>query len=94
MVEMLKTPDLKRRGWTDALIKRFMPTSDGTQPNPNYPSAAHPVKLYKLARVEKIESSSEFADHKRKADLRKLSAKKGVETKSAKNAGIHRKLTN
>jgi hypothetical protein len=46
---------LKQRGWTAALIKKFLDPPDATRPNPHYKSAA-PMRLYMATRVEAVES--------------------------------------
>jgi hypothetical protein len=52
--------DLKRRGWTEAMISRLLGTPDERQPNPYYPSAGTPMRLYLSPRVEAAEASPEF----------------------------------
>lgn len=71
---------LKYRGWTDALIKRFLPEHDKECPNPHYRHAA-PMRLYSAERVERIEESQAFKEAVEKSSKRKESAKKAVETK-------------
>lgn len=71
---------LKYRGWTDALIKRFLPEHDKECPNPHYRHAA-PMRLYSADRVERIEESQAFKEAVEKSSKRKESAKKAVETK-------------
>jgi hypothetical protein len=51
---------LGKRGWTDALVKRFLGEPDKTAPNPVYSSKA-PMRLYAVARVVGIEESPEWA---------------------------------
>ncbi len=50
---------LKARGWTDTLIKRFLPRCDRYARNPHYASAPK-ERLYKLTRVERIEKKETF----------------------------------
>lgn len=82
--ELFTTSELKSRGWTDSLIRKFLEEHDETRPNPKYSNAGSPMKLYRRDRVERIEKSEEFREAKRKADDRKVSAKKAVETKLKK----------
>lgn len=82
--KLFTTPQLKSRGWTKSLIQSFLMLPDETRPNPKYPNAGSPMKLYRCDRVEEIEASDDFREAKRRADARKESAKKGVATKSEK----------
>lgn len=86
-------PDLKGRGWTDALIRRYLPAEDATLPNPKVVNAGKPMKLYKRDRVEKFEASEEFQDANRVSERRKLSAKKAVATKLARMQDYVNNLT-
>ena len=81
---LLTTSELKDRGWTKTLIRRFLPTADATEPNPKYPNAGHPMKLYQLKRVEAAEATDEFRAASILSMKRKESAQKGVLTKEAK----------
>jgi len=78
-------PDLRKRGWTPALIARFLPTPDDTWPNPHYRKAA-PMKAYLADRVSAIEQSPEFAALRARAEARKRASARGVGTKRAKLA--------
>jgi hypothetical protein len=82
--EFLTTPELKKRDWTDTLIRKFLTTPDETRPNPKYQTTGSPMKLYRRDRVEQIEGSTEFRREIEKTRVRKVSAKKGVTTKQAK----------
>ena len=75
--------ELKRRGWTAGLIKKFLPKPDETKTNPIVKCAA-PMKLYKIKRVERIEKSEKFIKEMEAISIRKIAAKKAVETKTAK----------
>lgn len=71
--------DLKsKRGWTDMMIKKFLPTCDLEKMNPYYRHAA-PILLYSMEKVEQIESSVDFIETAKKSSIRKLAAKKRVE---------------
>jgi hypothetical protein len=45
---------LKRRGWSDRQITRYLPEPDGTEPNPHHPGGK-PMGLYCIRRVEALE---------------------------------------
>jgi len=51
--------DLKRRGWTDSLIAKFLRDADASRENPKYRNAA-PQQLFQIARVNRAEESDEF----------------------------------
>ena len=78
-----RSSELKQRGWTDGLIKKFMPKPDETKTNPIVKSAA-PMKLYKIKRAERIERSEKFIKEMESISKRKTAARKAVETKTAK----------
>lgn len=69
---------VKERGWTDWLIRQFLPSPDQTRRNPCYRNAA-PMKLYAVDRVVAAEATSEFMEHP--AHKRRQSAQRAVETK-------------
>jgi hypothetical protein len=77
---MLMTSDLENRGWTKALIRKFLPTPDKTTANPVFPSKAR-MRLYALDRVQQIESKEEFQREKAKVPQHRQTAKKAVATK-------------
>ena len=68
------------RGWTDRLLKMFLPRPDLVKPNPNYMSGP-PMQLFDLARVEAIEMAEEFKAQREKTAKRKAAAERAVETK-------------
>ena len=72
---------LKERGWTEALIKKFYPIPDKTKPNPYYSSAAAPMKLYSLRKVEEIEKTDEFKKKLESAQKRQAAAETAIDTK-------------
>jgi hypothetical protein len=75
--------NLKLRGWTDSLIKRFLPKADKLATNPHYKSGP-PMRLYYVARVEAIEASPEFIAQKEQLSPRREAAARAVATKRAK----------
>ncbi|ALW88732.1 hypothetical protein [Deinococcus actinosclerus] len=69
----LATQDLKERGWTPALIRRFLGEHDRTRPNGLRMGRRRlpPVKLYEEARVLEVERDDTFlAAQARAADAR------------------------
>ncbi len=80
-IPMITKSGLKsERGWTDKLIKEFLPAPDLTKPNPNYKSGP-PMLLFAIDRIEKIEETDEFKALQEGTVKRKEAAKKAVETK-------------
>lgn len=53
-------PELKKRGWTEAMVRDLLGEPDSRVPNPRYRSAA-PMRLWALDRVTVAESGEEFA---------------------------------
>ena len=90
--KMLTRKDLKSRGWTDSMIKKFLPEPDSAKPNPKYPSKA-PMKLYAPRRVDTIEKTKDFVSSKKRSKRRKAAAKRGVKTKQAKIEKYLQQLT-
>lgn len=78
-----RSSELKQRGWTKGLIKKFLPKPDETKTNPIVKCAA-PMKLYKIKRVGRIEKSEKFIKAMVSISKRKAAARKAVETKTAK----------
>ena len=81
--EYITKPHLKNRGWTDAMVKKFLGAPDITKPNPHYKSAA-PMGLWDAKRVSKAERTAEWKAEKEKSVVRKASAQKAVKTKTDK----------
>lgn len=74
--------ELKSRGWTGSLIKGFLPEPYKIRPNFYYRKGP-PVKLYRPADIEQIESQDDFKLALQKLSGRKAGAKKSVQTKLA-----------
>lgn len=53
--KLIGSKDLRRRGWTQHLVRRFAGLPDDLQINPHYPGGA-PMKLYRAVRVAAIET--------------------------------------
>ncbi|PNY82547.1 hypothetical protein [Deinococcus koreensis] len=80
----LATQDLKERGWTPALIARFLGEHDQTRPNGLRMGRRRlpPVKLYEEARVLEVERQDTFlAAQARAADAREK-AERARETRA------------
>jgi hypothetical protein len=83
--EFLPVSDIKKRGWTDALIARFLGRPDDTRVNPHYRSGP-PMRLYKLDRIERVEASTEYREVQRGRQCKRDSAQKALATKRQKIA--------
>ena len=57
--DLLSIKDLGARGWTDAMITRFLGESDETATNPRYVTKS-PMRLFRLNRVEAVEKQPNF----------------------------------
>ncbi len=73
----LSVSDLCRRGWTPALVRRFLGPPDMTARNPHCAHAA-PMRLYDPMRVEMSESSRDFEQAKMVASTRRVSARRAA----------------
>lgn len=71
-----------KRGWTDLLIKRFLPEPDLITTNPYYKSSPE-MKLWLIDIIDEIEQKPEFKAMFYSASNRKKSANKAVETKKS-----------
>jgi hypothetical protein len=86
--QLFSIPQLKKRGWTDTAVKRFLPQPDDTRPNPYYSNAGGPMKMFLIPRVEQIEATVDFQDWLSASARRKDAAWDGVLTKEAKLSGF------
>lgn len=84
--EYFSTHDLKERGWTVGLIKRFLPEHDDQRPNQMKMGRRRlpPVKLYLQDRVHQIEREDHFLEAQAKAADAKARAERASETRKAK----------
>ncbi len=85
------TQDLKDRGWTPALIARFLGEHDRTRPNGLKMGRRRlpPVKLYVEARVLDVERLDDFlAAQARSADARERSERTRAEKKARRQRQI------
>ncbi len=82
---------LRRRGWTDAMIREYLGEPDATRPNPRYWSAA-PMKLYLAQRAEAAEASPEWAERKTLAARRQAAGAASADRKRAETEALARQL--
>lgn len=82
-VDYLTASELRRRGWTDSLIREFLPSPDKTTPNPWYRSAA-PIRLYLKNKIADFEQTPDWQQKAKQAAKRKVAAAKAVNTKLEK----------
>lgn len=73
--------ELRTRGWTEAMVQRFLGEPDHRIVNPYYRTAA-PMRLYRAARVLAAEQSPDFADRAAKAAARSARGKAIAEHKA------------
>ena len=72
----LSINDLKERGWTQAMIDRFLGKEDWRNPVDHWANYSG-IKVWTLKRVEAAETTPEFSEFfTRSASRRKLSAEK------------------
>jgi hypothetical protein len=76
----LTKSDVLKRGWTEAILARFMPDPDRLAPNPRFKCSA-PMRLYSTVRIERIERSEEFRVEVQKSITRRSAAAKAANTK-------------
>jgi hypothetical protein len=75
--------EMKKRGWTDGLIKKLLGEPDMLKRNPVFRSKA-PMKLYEPQRVLPLEDSSEFQEMLKGLAKRREVGRRIVERKAAK----------
>lgn len=81
--QYLSLSSLKQRGWSESIIKNMCLLPDKEVTNPYYKSAST-MKLYDLHKVEALEEADEFRVLLEKAENRKKSSAKAVNTKMQK----------
>ena len=72
---------VEKRGWTRSMATKLLENLDYKEVNNPYYKCAAPMILYYLKDIKRIEKTKKFAQLKEKAEKRKISAKKAVETK-------------
>lgn len=75
-----KTTVIKQYGWTETMIKKFMPEPDKEVDNPYYKCASK-MKLYAEKRVKRIQRTKRFLAAMALAAKRKASSKRAVSTR-------------
>jgi hypothetical protein len=60
-MRMLTLTELKKRGWSESMIRNLLGQPFETKQNPWFKNGAD-MKLYSLARVESVESTMEFKE--------------------------------
>lgn len=86
----LATQDLKDRGWTPTLIKRFLGEHDSTRPNGLKMGRRRlpPVKLYREERVFEVEADDTFLAAQAKAADARDRAEQARATRAAKRQAL------
>lgn len=86
----LATQDLKDRGWTPALIAKFLGEHDQTRPNGMKMGRRRlpPVKLYREERVYEIESHDDFLAAQAKAADARARVEVARETRLARRLAL------
>jgi hypothetical protein len=80
--ELYSVPELKDRGWTDAAIRRFLPSEpDATRRNPMYRRAGAPMRMWLASLVEQAEETESFRTWLKQSEKRKMAALKAVLTR-------------
>jgi hypothetical protein len=67
----ISASDLRRRGWTNAVIRRFLPTPDALRPNPHHMFGA-PARCYAIERVDALEQLPDLALAKQQSHVRSV----------------------
>lgn len=80
---MLNAAQLRQRGWTETLIRRYLGEPDQRVTRYLY---ATQVRLFALSRVEEAEARADFQADRERAIQHKLAAARAVETKRRKMA--------
>src|SRR5258706_7669125 len=73
--------ELRRHGWTGALIRRFAGPADHLAVNPHH-LGGPAMRLYERARIEAVEAEALFIEARQAAGRRQDAAKKGQATKA------------
>jgi len=79
-VTLVSFPDLKKRGWTEAAVRRFLGEPDKLKTNPRFSSAA-PMRLYDEERVQKVEASEGWTRWRGESAGRSMVAKSVTDRK-------------
>jgi hypothetical protein len=77
---------LRRRGWTESGIERFLGGADAHSPNPMYRTSAH-MRLYDLERVTAAESTDEWRQWRTESEKRRAAIRARAEARG--NGGVY-----
>jgi len=77
--------NLRRRGWTETGISRFLGAADALAPNPVVPSAAH-MRLYDEARVARVEATDAWREWHAASQQRRESNRLRAEERARERA--------
>ena len=78
---LITNPELKARGWTDSVVRKYLGKPDGYRDNPRYRSAPK-TKLYNLSRVAEMERRPEVLEALQKAAIRSETSRKSAKMQS------------
>lgn len=73
-------PGLRKRGWTEAMIRDLLGDPDLMAGNPHCKTT--PMRLWQLQRAEAAEASPEFAARRERAERQRAAAARGAETRA------------
>lgn len=79
----LTLSNVKERGWTAGMVRRFLGDPDKTATNPHYRSGP-PMKLFQLSRIVLVEETPEWKDAFKRAAVRSAADKSAAANKAAK----------
>lgn len=86
--DLMNAPQLRTRGWTDAMIRDLLGEPDKLARNPRYRSAPM-MRLWSASRVEEAEASPEFAARRTAASRRSAT---GTASAAAKRAELQAEI--
>ena len=85
--EFLTKTGVKKRGWSDAMIRDLLGEPDKTRHNFTH-SGGSPILLYALARVVAAESAPKFVERKAKALTRSQTGTRVAKAKADTNKAL------
>ncbi len=77
--------NLRRRGWTESGIGRFLGEADALAPNPVVRSAAH-MRLYDEARVARVEATEDWQRWRAESEQRRATNRLRAEERARERA--------
>lgn len=81
--DLLSVPQLKDRGWTDAMIRDLLGEPDDTRQNPNGVNKPR-MKMWLVSRVDEVECDPAFSDRLDQARTRSAVGTKTAEIRAKK----------